>query len=326
MSSPNHSNQPQYDRELQRLLDATPSMSRSSLRPEDLGQLKSDFVGPPIADIVAGRDIVAEERVFVGYNGGTLAMTLLRPAKQLEPAPLLFHIHSGGMVAGDRFVGLDLMAQFVEQFGVVCSSIEYRLAPEFQDPFQIEDCYLGLQHILDNAIELAVDAKRVVLVGMSAGGGLAAGLALLVRDRNLLKPLAQLLMCPMLDESNSTESSYEFSGRGLWDRESNDTGWNALLGDRRQTDDVSIYASPSRAEDLSGLPQAFIDVGGQEVFRSENIDYAAALMAAGVDTELHVWPGAFHGFDLAFPEAALSQRAIAARREWLARVLAESAA
>lgn len=313
-------NPPPYDRELKRLADETGG-PRQSLRPEDLPQLRLDFVGAPIADIIAGRAVVAEEHEFGGYQGEPLAMTVLRPAGQQGPAPLLFHIHSGGMVAGDRFVGLDLMAQFVEEFGVVCSSVEYRLAPQFQDPYPIEDCYAGLVHAFENSDGLRVDPTQVVLAGMSAGGGLAAGLALMARDRGLPKLKAQLLMCPMLDETNSSDSSYQFVDLGFWDRGSNDTGWNALLGSRRHTDDVSIYASPTRADNLSGLPSTFMDVGVLEVFRSEDIAYAEALMLAGVDTELHVWPGAFHGFDLAYPNARLSQLAIGARREWLARVL-----
>ena len=317
------SNPPRYDAELQRLADETGG-PRQSLRPEDLPQLKLDFVGAPIADIIAGRNIVAEEHEFNGYLGERLAITVMRPAAQQGPAPLMFHIHSGGMIAGDRFVGLDLMAQFVEEFGVVCTSVEYRLAPEFQDPYPIEDCYAGLVHVFEHADALRIDPSQVVLAGMSAGGGLAAGLALMARDRGLPALKAQLLMCPMLDETNSSDSSYQFVDLGFWDRGSNDTGWNALLGSRRHTDDVSIYASPTRAENLAGLPPTFIDVGVLEVFRSEDIAYAEALMLAGVDTELHVWPGAFHGFDLAYPNAQLSQLAISARREWLRRVFATS--
>jgi acetyl esterase/lipase len=312
-----------YDRELKRLADETGG-PRQSLRPEDLPQLKLDFVGAPIADIIAGRNIVAEEHEFNGYLGERLAITVMRPAAQQGAAPLMFHIHSGGMIAGDRFVGLDLMAQFVEEFSVVCTSVEYRLAPEFQDPYPIEDCYAGLVHVFEDADALRIDPSQVVLAGMSAGGGLAAGLALMARDRGLPTLKAQLLMCPMLDETNSSDSSYQFVDLGFWDRGSNDTGWNALLGSRRHTDDVSIYASPTRAEDLTGLPPTFIDVGVLEVFRSEDIAYAEALMLAGVDTELHVWPGAFHGFDLAYPNAQLSQLAIGARREWLRRVFATS--
>lgn len=315
---------PKYEAELQQLLDSTPGMSRESLRPEGILPLRNDFVGPSISELTAGRSIQAQEHLFSGYQDAELAITIIRPNNQSVHAPLLFHIHSGGMIAGDRFVGLGLMAEFVQEFGVVCSSVEYRLAPEYPDPYPVEDCFAGLQHVLKNAKQLMIDPDRIVLVGMSAGGGLAAGLSLMARDHGLPKLAGQLLMCPMLDESNSSESSFQFDNIGLWDRTSNDTGWNALLGSRRHTDDVSIYASPSRADDLSGLPPTFLDTGSLEVFRSEIVSYAEALLLAGVDTELHVWPGAFHGFDLAFPDARLSKLAVSARKNWLRSVLATS--
>ena len=315
---------PQYEPELQSLLNTSPWISRESLRPEGILELRENFVGPSISEITMGRLLKSEEHVFVGYQGAELAITIIGPRNQRVEAPLLFHIHSGGMIAGDRFVGLSLMADFVEEFGVVCSSVEYRLAPEFPDPYPVEDCFAGLQYLLKNAEQLMINKNRIVMVGMSAGGGLAAGVALLARDHGLPKLAGQMLMCPMLDESNASESSLQFNNIGLWDRASNDTGWNALLGNRRHTDKVSIYASPSRADDLSGLPPTFLDTGSLEVFRSEILSYAEALLLAGVDTELHIWPGAFHGFDLAFPEARLSRLAVSARREWLRAVLATS--
>jgi acetyl esterase/lipase len=315
---------PQYEPELQNLLNTSPWISRESLRPEGILELRKNFVGPSISEITAGRLIKSEEHVFVGYQGAELAITIIMPRNQRAEAPLLFHIHSGGMIAGDRFVGLSLMADFVEEFGVVCSSVEYRLAPEFPDPYPVEDCFAGLQYLLKNAEQLLINKDCIVMVGMSAGGGLAAGVALLARDHGLPKLAGQMLMCPMLDESNASESSFQFDNIGLWDRASNDTGWNALLGNRRHTDEVSIYASPSRADDLSRLPPTFLDTGSLEVFRSEILNYAEALLLAGVATELHIWPGAFHGFDLAFPEARLSRLAVSARREWLRAVLATS--
>lgn len=154
--------------------------------------------------------------------------------------------------------------------------------------------------------------------GVSAGGGLAAATALLARDRGGPELAGQLLLCPMLDDRNSTHSAVELDGRGLWDRTANNVGWAAYLGDLR---DVPAYAAPARATDLSGLPPAFLDVGTAETFRDEVVAYASRLWEAGGEAELHVWPGGFHGFDALVPEARLSRAARAARLSWLQRLL-----
>ncbi|MBT2452343.1 alpha/beta hydrolase fold domain-containing protein [Streptomyces sp. ISL-43] len=160
----------------------------------------------------------------------------------------------------------------------------------------------------------------------SAGGGLAAALALLTRDRGGPAPIGQLLLCPMLDDRDATFFSHQMAGIDTWDRTSNATAWQALLGDRYGASDLSPYAAPARATDLSGLPPAYIEVGSAETFRDEDVAYANAIWQAGGQAELHVWPGAFHGFDTLAPRAALSQDARNARSRWLRRVLAQSAA
>ena len=133
--------------------------------------------------------------------------------------------------------------------------------------------------------------------------------------------IGQLLACPMLDDRNQTPSSHELDGEGIWDRTSNLTGWQALLGGPCGGPDVSPDAAPARATDRSGLPPAFLDVESVETFRDETVDYAARIWRAGGSAELHVWPGGFHGFDLLAPEAALSRSARAARIDWLRRLL-----
>jgi acetyl esterase/lipase len=125
----------------------------------------------------------------------------------------------------------------------------------------------------------------------------------------------------MLDDRNETVSSHQIDGIGVWDRGSNDTGWDAYLGDRRKTDAVSIYAAPSRATDLSGLPPAYIDCGSAEVFRDEDVAYASTIWACGGVAELHVWPGGFHGFDMMAPHAAVAIAMRQTRTAWVARIL-----
>ncbi|NQX37047.1 alpha/beta hydrolase fold domain-containing protein, partial [Herbiconiux sp. VKM Ac-2851] len=160
-----------------------------------------------------------------------------------------------------------------------------------------------------------------VIAGQSAGAGLAAGTALLARDRKGPALLAQILVSPMLDDRDSTVSTKQIDGIGVADRQMTRFGWDAYLGARRGGEDVSFYAAPARATDLSGLPRTYIDCGSAEVFRDETVAYAGALWAAGGDAELHVWPGAFHGFTSMMPTAAVSLSATAALADWTRRLL-----
>jgi acetyl esterase/lipase len=183
-------------------------------------------------------------------------------------------------------------------------SVEYRLAPEHPHPAPVEDCYAGLKWMVEHAVEIGVDPSRIALAGPSAGGGLAAATALVARDRGGPPLACQILIYPMLDDRNITPSSREFAGIPGWSREANISGWTALLGDKTGTEDVSPYAAPARASDLSNLPPTLIQVGELEVFRDECVDYALRLMQAGVSTELHVYPGAYHGWEIFVPTAS----------------------
>ncbi len=312
--------EPRYDPELDALLDSS-GTPRETFTTDSIPLRRAAAVRPPIDNTVRQRGLRHDEGAIEGFGGAEIAISIIRPAQPRERGLGIVHLHSGGMVIGDRFSGIEQIADWVEQFGGTCVSVEYRLAPEFPDPVPVEDCYAALEYTSAHARELDIDPALLIVAGMSAGGGLAAGVALLARDRGGPRLAGQVLMCPMLDERNETESSRQFAGVGLWDRESNDVGWDALLGDRRHTELVSPYASPSLATDLSGLPPTFIDVGTMEVFRDESIEYARRIAAAGGDVELHVWSGGFHGFDFHFPNASLSRRALAARRDWLARLV-----
>jgi acetyl esterase/lipase len=203
----------------------------------------------------------------------------------------------------------------------VVVSVEYRLAPETPHPGPINDCYAGLAWTAEHAAELGYEPGRLIVAGASAGGGLAAALALMARDKGGPALAGQMLICPMLDDRNDTFSARQMAGLGVWDAAANHTGWTALLGAARGGPDVSPYAAPARETDLSGLPPTFIDVGSAETFRDEDVAYAAGIWQAGGHAELHVWPGCFHGFDGMVPQAAISQEAKAARVRWLHRVL-----
>ncbi|ABY22748.1 esterase/lipase [Renibacterium salmoninarum ATCC 33209] len=218
-----------------------------------------------------------------------IKLLVLRSTEFSGPRPALYYIHGGGMIVGDRHAITPQQVDWVEQYGVTLISVEYRLAPEHPHPAPVEDCYAGLLWSVTHAAELGIDAQRILLGGVSAGGGLAAATALIARDRKGPTLVGQLLACPMLDDRNITVSSQQYAGFGQWDRESNEFGWAALLGEGHQDAEISPYASPARATDLSGLPSAYIDDGSAEVFRDEGVDYASRLWAAGVQAELHIW-------------------------------------
>ncbi|MFE0019610.1 alpha/beta hydrolase [Amycolatopsis sp. NPDC059021] len=268
---------------------------------------------PGCAEAVGERDLVWEDRLVPGTD---IAVTVLRPRVLAPGAPGFYNIHGGGMVMDDRFADLPRMVGLVEEFGFVAVTVEYRLAPEHPHPAPIEDCYAGLVWMADNAAELGFDPAKLVVGGGSAGGGLSAGVALLARDRGGPAPAGQLLLCPMLDDRNDSPSTVEYGDNGVWTRAGNAFGWHSLLDGR-----TSEYAAPARATDLAGLPPAFIEVGAVEIFRDEDIDYARRLWQAGVPAELHVWAGAYHGFDRFAPAAEVTRAALAARSSWLRRIL-----
>jgi acetyl esterase/lipase len=225
------------------------------------------------------------------------------------------------MVAGSRWSLGAMLVDLVLEYDAVVAAVEYRLAPDAQDPVPLEDCFAAWTWFTGHADELGFDPTRVLIGGPSAGGGLSAGTTLLLRDRGGRMPLAQLLMWPMLDDRVDTVSSRQVDGVGIWDRTSDLTGWTALLGDRRGGDDVSPYSAPARMGDLSGLPPAYVEVGSAEVFRDEAVAYASRIWAAGGSAELHIWAGGFHGFQNVVPGAVVSRTAVATREAWVRRML-----
>lgn len=311
---------PSYDSELAVALVA---MNFSSTVTIDMIGHVREKSAPSCEQALEGRAVVHEERKITGPQSEILISIIRSTAGQLSTTnyPGIFYTHGGGMIAGNRFLGIGAVLDWVEEYNATCVSVEYRLPPEHPDPAPVEDCYTALLWVHENLDELRIDPKKLMIVGSSAGGGLAAGTALLSRDRGGPQLCAQILICPMLDDRNETVSSYQYVGEGSWSRGSNFTGWTCLLGRRRGGVDVSIYAAPARANDLSGLPPTFIDVGSAEVFRDEAVNYATLLWKAGIQAELHVWPGGFHGFDLLAPNATLSIVARETRSKWVCRTL-----
>lgn len=239
-----------------------------------------------------------------------------------HPRPVSCATAIGSVMPLGRTVlpGAPMKASITGAPGGAVASVEYRLAPEHPYPTPVEDAYSGLVWLSSHAAALGLDPARIILHGVSAGGGLAAAVALLARDRGAPDLLGQMLICPMLDDRNDSASGLQMAGVGAWDRTANVTGWSLYLGGIAR-DEVPIHASPARADDLSGLPPAFIDVGSSETFRDEDIAYASKIWASGGDAELHVWPGGAHGFDALAPNAPLSHDARRARVRWLTRLL-----
>ena len=199
------------------------------------------------------------------------------PVDRTGLLPGVVAIHGGGFVIGDRTMYDGLFDRWCIDPGVVGVSVGYRLAPENPYPDPMEDCYRALKWTVANAEKLGIDPSIVGLYGASAGGGLAAGLALLARDRGEIHPAFQFLQYPMLDDRQATPSS-RLDDLYIWSRSSNAFGWKAYLGDLYGSDDVPVYAAPARAEDLGGLPPAYVCVGSLDGFRDEDIDYAQRLL------------------------------------------------
>lgn len=290
------------------------------LTPEMIHDSRAAQVVATDAEIRRDGRIRFEERTVPGPSDSPpISLLICRPASASGLTPAIYMTHGGGMVSGNNRSDIEEALDWVEELNVTLISVEYRLAPETPHPGPIEDCYAGLIWVSSHYEELMIDPDRIVVAGFSAGGGLAAALSLLARDRGGPVISGQLLLCPMLDDRNDTLSSHQMAGRGIWDRVANDTGWTALLGNERGSDTVSPYAAPARATDLSRLPPAFIDVGSAETFRDEDIDYASRIWAAGGEAELHVWPGGFHGYYVFAPKARISVETREARIRWLRR-------
>ncbi|MFF7071654.1 alpha/beta hydrolase [Streptomyces pseudovenezuelae] len=318
---------PPFDPELSAALDLIKDVISPGLALDEIDDVRQ---GPGI-EMLADLDLTldgffeVEDRSVPGPEGAPeISLLICRPAAAAPVGtgrPVIYHVHGGGMVLGNNRVGVDSPLAWAKELDAVVVSVEYRLAPEHPHPAPVEDVYAGLVWTAEHARELGGDAERIVIAGASAGGGLSAALALLARDRKGPRAMGQLLMCPMLDDRNDSPSTYQMAGLGVWDRTANETGWTALLGELRGGPDVPAYAAPARAEDLSGLPPAFLDVGSAETFRDEVVAYASRIWQAGGVAELHVWPGGFHGFDGFAPQAALSQAARGAQVGWLRRLL-----
>jgi acetyl esterase/lipase len=317
---------PPFDPECVPALEDFIEILPPSLGPDAIPALREIHTHPAFRvsdeELLRGRSYTMEERTVPGPPGAPdVQLLVFTPTALDAPTAAIYHIHGGGMVGGTRRSHVSNMLDLAEPENMVVVSVEYRLAPEHPDPAPVEDCYAGLRWVAENAQELGIDPDRLVIGGFSAGGGLTAGVTLLARDRGGPRLLGQMVLWPMLDDRNNTPSSFQMLGVGMWDQISNQTGWDALLGDRAGGPDVSPYAAPARADDLSGLPPALIEVGSAETFRDEAVDYAMRIWRAGGVADLHVFGGAYHGYTMLAPDAAISRETVQVRGSWLYRLI-----
>lgn len=283
------------DPELRPLIEALPPVT---LTDELLPLIRSAAAPlPPQPDVIDA--VCVDQHTVPGPAGAPeVRLAIYRPVGAKKPLPCIFHIHGGGYVAGSAQAAEPLYRPFAAELDCVIVSVDYRLAPETRFPGAIEDCYAGLAWVFQNAMKLGIDAGRIGVMGESAGGGLAAALALLVRDRGAYALAFQTLIYPMIDDRTCVaEPPHPYTGEFVWTAQNNTYGWSSLLGVEPGSEGVSCYAAAARADDLSRLPPAYISTGALDLFLEEDMDYARRLMRAGVPVELHVYPGAYHGFD-----------------------------
>ena len=302
-----------YDPELVPLALAFPETDITDLgrARELLRQQQPPFTAPESLRI--------EKRTVPGPPGDPdVEVCIMTPRDLTAPAPAVYWIHGGGFVLGDVDGDLHAPAHIAVSLGAVAVSVEYRLAPEHPYPAAAEDCYAGLKWMAGHATELGIDASRIAIAGVSAGGCLATAVALMARDRGGPALCFQVLDIPVVDDRLQTPSMLAYTDTPCWDYPSAVLSWQAYLGPDHHGD-LAPYAAPARADDLSGLPAAYVVTCEFDPLRDEGIEYAQRLIQAGVATELHHYPGTFHGSCAAGAGTAISDRMVDDRTAALAR-------
>lgn len=233
-----------------------------------------------------------------------------------RPSPVVFYVHGGGYMSLSVSHYRKVLEVYVSQSGIPIVACDYRLAPEFPFPIPVNDSYTALKYVSKNADLFGIDPARIAILGDSAGGGLVAGLALKARDEALSPPLAkQMLIGSMLDDRKTVKKDEEIAKFATWSYEDNVTGWGAYLGGpaKVNSSEVSEYAAASRAVSVKGLPSLYLEVPDMDIFRDENLEYAGRIAAENIETEVHVWKGVPHSFELFAPHIETTRIAIQCR-------------
>ncbi len=300
-----------FDPELAAALEFLPEGGLDLSNPEETRRGFLEMVEAMNADIDQS-GVTTDNRNIPGPEGAPeVPIRIYRPEQQSGKVAGILHIHGGGFVVGNLDSELGSCINLCQELGVVVVSVDYRLSPETAFPGGLEDCYAALQWLHDNSDELNVDATRVAVLGMSAGGGLSAATALLAKERGGPALCFQYLGIPELDDRLTTVSMQTFVDTPMWNRPNAELSWDAYLGAdyRRGADDVPHLAAPARAtvKELAGLPPAYVSTMEFDPLRDEGLEYGMKLLQASVSTEVHSFPGTFHGSSL-FTFAAVSQR------------------
>ena len=245
------------------------------------------------------------ENVEIENTGAGLARVHRPTASSGVPLPAVLWLHGGGFLIGSPKQDDALCRQIADELGAIVVAPAYRLSPKHAFPAALDDAYAALTWL---AKRDDVDADRIAVAGASAGGGLAAQIALHARDRGEVRLAAQILVYPMLDDRTALRTDVDESGFRLWDVRSNRVGWSAYLGHEAGSADASPIAVPSRNQDLRGLPATWIGVGSLDLFCDEDVAYSERLRAADVPCETIVIDGVFHGFDGIVPDSGATRR------------------
>lgn len=276
---------------------------------EDINRRARSLVGSP--------DLPKDEAVHVydvyiprAGDSEALRLRIYKPVQAEESLPGIYWIHGGGFLFGVPEQDEAQSIRFAKDVGAVVVSVDYRLAPKYPYPAAIDDSYAGLKWFFDNAAALGVDHRRIAVAGASAGGNLCAAVALMARDKGEIRPVFQMPLYPMLDDRMDSPASREVMDMRVWNNVSNVFAWKAYIGDAVGTDKATPYMAPARAENLSGLPPAYICVSTLDPFRDDTIRYAQRLAQAGVPVEFHLYPRAYHAFEAIAKGTAYSERAI----------------
>jgi len=302
---------PDLDPEIRAILETFPPGGEYTTHTLDDRRAEFD------AKIVAATSDKVERTDHEIRPGGPI-VRVSRPRDIDDSLPCLFWMHGGGLVLGSRLQDDRRFDVWCERHGIVAVSVEYRLAPETKFPGPLDDCYDGLLWVAEHCDTLGIDRDRIGVGGASAGGGLAAALALLARDRGTVALAFQLLIYPMLDDRQVTRSSQ--MDMPIWPPAATSFGWHCYLGAAAATDSIPPYAAPARAKDLGRLPPAYITVGTADGFVDECIDYGTRLLHAGVTTDLRVHAGLPHGYDIVAPQAKATKAAQRDLNQWLSRL------
>lgn len=295
--------------ELRDVLAAFPAADYDNWPLQERRESMKTMERPPLAPEL--QVVRREERHVPDLNGAPDVRVLVYtpPSTAASARPAILHVHGGGYVIGDPNMNDAMNRQMSLAADCVIVSVDYRLAPETTFPGALEDCYAALIWLRDHAAELGVDTTRIAVAGESAGGGHAAALATHARDQGGPAVSFMLLDSPMIDDRTCADPDpHPHCGHFVWTPQANRFGWKSMLGVEPGGADVPANGSPARAEDLRGMPATFISVGALDLFLEESLEYIRRLARAGVDVELHVIPGAYHGYSMAqgSPQGALN--------------------